>query len=385
MGTTSEKLEYLSNTKGLIKTSIENSGVEVPDTTTFREYPDKIDNILEQFSDELDTIIGGELSPSEPGKTITPTTTEQIAISQGVLAGGDIKVAGDANLTSENIAKDVSIFGVTGSHEGGIILPTLTTPAETSDIRVNKQTIDSNGSIITGTLPEVEIATPSITVSSEGLITAQTSQNAGIVLSGTKSTTQQLATQSSKIVTPSTAQQTAVSSGKYTTGNIYVAGDSNLVADNIKSGVNIFGVTGNLVSRTIGMTYIESSLGTRINYLGRSSSSDFSGFVFSIPNYSWPDGSKLLAYFIQLQVFNSSDATLDSFDGGFILNSVYNDFLGTVTSSRTGMTRFGSGFTLDLENNTLTLAYGPSFTQYLTNISYGKLNQYSWIAVTVEY
>lgn len=244
MGTTSEKLEYLSNTKGLIKTSIENSGVEVSDTTTFREYPDKIDSILGQFSDELDTIIGGELSPSEPGKTITPTTTEQIAISQGVLAGGDIKVAGDVNLISDNIAKDVSIFGVTGTHEGGIILPTLTTPADTSDIRVNKQTIDSNGSIITGTLPEVEIATPSITVSSSGLITASATQSGGIVTAGSKSATQQLPTQGAKTVTPTTTQQTVVSSGRYTTGNIYVAGDSNLIADNIKMGVNIFGVEG---------------------------------------------------------------------------------------------------------------------------------------------
>ena len=382
MGTTSEKLEYLSNTKGLIKTSIENSGVEVPDTTTFREYPDKIDSILGQFSDELDTIIGGDLSPIEPGKTITPTTTEQIAISQGVLAGGDIKVAGDANLTSENIAKDVSIFGVTGTHEGGIILPTLTSPASSSDIRVSKQAIDSNGDIITGNLSEVEAATPSITVSSSGLITASSNQDGGIVIAGTKSATQQLPTQGITTILPSAIKTTAVASGTYTTGDIYVAGDSNLVADNIKSGVNIFGVTGNLVSRTIDMNYVEGSRETRISYLGRGSSNSF---MFSIPDYSWPDGSKLLAYFIQLQVLNSSGAILDSFDGGFILDSVYNDFLGTVTGRKSGITRFGTnGFTIDLENNTLTLVYSPSLAQYLTNISYGKLSQYSWIAVTVE-
>lgn len=87
-------------------------------------------------------------------------------------------------------------------------------------------------------------ATPSITVKPDGLIIASVYQNEGYVLSGTKSAKHPLNTQSGKTVTPSTTQQTAVASGKYTTGNVYVAGDSNLVADNIKNGVSIFGVTG---------------------------------------------------------------------------------------------------------------------------------------------
>ena len=87
-------------------------------------------------------------------------------------------------------------------------------------------------------------ATPNISVSSDGIITASVYQNEGYVLSGTKSASRMLSTQSGKTVTPSTTQQTAVASGKYTTGNVYVAGDSNLVADNIKNGVSIFGVTG---------------------------------------------------------------------------------------------------------------------------------------------
>jgi hypothetical protein len=124
-----------------------------------------------------------------------------------------------------------------------------------------------------------EQATPVISVNStNGLITAT---------AGTKSSTHQLAFQAAKTITPSTASQIAVSSGYYTGGNITVAaipnsyvkpsytkaattympattnltisagtyltgvqtisGDSNLVAGNIKSGVNIFGVTGTYV------------------------------------------------------------------------------------------------------------------------------------------
>lgn len=87
-------------------------------------------------------------------------------------------------------------------------------------------------------------ATPSISVSSSGLITASATQSEGYVSSGTKSATKQLTTQSGGTITPSTGSQLAVSSGRYTLGSIYVSGDSNLVADNIKNGVSIFGVTG---------------------------------------------------------------------------------------------------------------------------------------------
>lgn len=58
----------------------------------------------------------------------------------------------------------------------------------------------------------------------------------------------QLSTQAAQTITPTTYSQTAVASGKYTTGAVTVAGDANLVAGNIKSGVNIFGVAGSLES-----------------------------------------------------------------------------------------------------------------------------------------
>lgn len=59
-----------------------------------------------------------------------------------------------------------------------------------------------------------------------------------------------LTQQSGKTVTPGTSNIVAVESGKYTTGTVYVKGDSNLTADNIKSGTSIFGVTGSYVDST---------------------------------------------------------------------------------------------------------------------------------------
>lgn len=84
----------------------------------------------------------------------------------------------------------------------------------------------------------VEQATPVISINTSGLITAT---------AGNKSATKQLAFQAAKTITPSATSQIAVSSGYYTGGNITVAGDANLVAGNIKSGVSIFGVSGNYV------------------------------------------------------------------------------------------------------------------------------------------
>ena len=95
-----------------------------------------------------------------------------------------------------------------------------------------------------GNSPRVEVATPMIDVSAGGLITATTEQEKGYVSGGTKSATQQLTTQGAKTVTPGTTAQTAVASGRYTTGAVQVAGDANLVPENIAEGVSIFGVAG---------------------------------------------------------------------------------------------------------------------------------------------
>lgn len=158
----------------------------------------------------------------------------------------------------------------------GTQFPELTNPGTANDLLAGKQLIDQYGNPLTGTIPtktgsNISVsgptiivpsgyygsqvsksvatatqATPTISVNSSGLITASSTQSAGYVTAGTKNATRQLTTQAGKTITPGTSQQTAVASGRYTTGTVYVAGDSDLKAENIKKGINIFGVTGAL-------------------------------------------------------------------------------------------------------------------------------------------
>lgn len=135
----------------------------------------------------------------------------------------------------------------------GVELPTLTNEGSASDLLSGKQLISSEGEVVTGTIATktssnltasgatvtvpagyyasqatksvstATQATPSISVSSSGLITASATQTAGYVSAGTKSGTKQLTTQAAKTITPTKSSQTAVASGRYTTGAVTVA------------------------------------------------------------------------------------------------------------------------------------------------------------------
>lgn len=129
--------------------------------------------------------------------------------------------------------------------QNGIDLSGVT--AEASDVLTPKVFVNSEGETIVGSIPTktssdittsankvsipagyyanntsksistVTQATPSITVSSSGLITAKATQSAGYVASGTKSGTKQLTTQGAKTYTPGSSDQT-IPAGTYLTG-----------------------------------------------------------------------------------------------------------------------------------------------------------------------
>lgn len=155
-------------------------------------------------------------------------------------------------VTPETLGKGVTALDakgdlITGLHECKETEPKLqskTVTPTTSLQTVNPDSgYDGLSKVTVNAMPTATQATPSITVSSAGLITAKATQSAGYVSSGTKQATKQLTAQAAQTITPSTSDKT-IASGRYLTGTQTIKGDANLVAGNIKKGVSIFGVAG---------------------------------------------------------------------------------------------------------------------------------------------
>lgn len=123
--------------------------------------------------------------------TYTPGTSDQ-SIASGQYLNGTQTIKGDSNLTAANIKSGVKIFNVTGSYAGS------------SSGGLSKATVNAISSTYIGS---------------------------------------DVTKKSAATYIPKTTDQ-SIASGQYLSGTQTIKGDANLVAGNIKSGVNIFGVTG---------------------------------------------------------------------------------------------------------------------------------------------
>lgn len=218
-----------------------------PSTTVQNVTPDEGFDGLDKV-----TVEGATLQE----KTVTPTTSSQIIVPDSGVYGLNKVTVGAAALQEKSVTPSTSQQIITpdsGNYGLSKVTVSAAPPSGTdtsdataaaADIRSGKTAYGSSGKL-TGTMGTVSVPTPSITVSSSGLITASNSQSAGYTAGGSQSATSQLTTKSAQTYTPTTYSQT-ISSGRYLTGTQTISGDSNLVASNIKSGVSIFGVSGSL-------------------------------------------------------------------------------------------------------------------------------------------
>ena len=148
--------------------------------------------------------VGSTITNSEI--TVTPTESQQtITTPSGYTGIGTVTVNA---IPSDYVG---SVIAQRGDSDVTITGSTINVPRGYYD------------DAVTVTVASVAKATPAITVNSSGLISATVTQGTGYVSGGTTTTTSQLTVQAGKTVTPTAAAQTAVASGRYTTGTITVA------------------------------------------------------------------------------------------------------------------------------------------------------------------
>ena len=191
-----------------------------PSENTQTVNPDSSYDALSSVTVEAisNTYIGSSVT-KKSAATYTPGTSNQ-SIASGQYLSGAQTIKGDSNLIASNIKKGVTIFNVTGSYNEATGGPTLQSKAVS---------------------PSESTQTVSPDSGYDGLskVTVNAISSTYIGSDVTK--------KSAATYIPKTTDQ-SIASGQYMSGTQTIKGDANLVARNIKSGVNIFGVTGTYAS-----------------------------------------------------------------------------------------------------------------------------------------
>ena len=207
-------------------------------------------------------------------------------------------------------------------------------------------------SSLSGTSASVSTGTNTLTLTKTGVSTTPT-VTAGYVASATSSTatvtlTASVTTKAAATITPGTTNQT-IASGTYLTGTQTISGDADLVAGNIKSGVQIFGVTGTYTGSGggIGTLLATLSLGT-----------------ISTTNTQATDTG-----FIWL----TASSTVGTKNGGTIATAKWNSKISSsgVTTTRAGTTAYGIyPNSISISSGTATI---PLYQRY-NSTSTGTIN-----------
>ena len=157
--------------------------------------------------------------------------------ASGVKITGSIptKTAADMTASGATVTAPAGYYAAATSKT--IASGTATTPA-TSINAVPVLSINASTGVITGTVSASQNVTPTV---SAGYVSAGTAGT--ISVSG--SDTLALTVQAAQTITPGTTAQT-IAAGQYLTGAQTIAGDANLIGQNIKAGVSIFNVDGEL-------------------------------------------------------------------------------------------------------------------------------------------
>ncbi len=176
-------------------------------------------------------------------------TSDATISSGGAMLSGNTAYGADGTKYSGTIATktgtDISASGDTVTVPAGYYASQQTKAVSAGSATAAATISGTSASVSTGTntitLSKTVSNTPQVTA---GYIGSGTAGNSSVSL------TASVTTKAAATITPGTSDQT-IASGTYLTGAQTIAGDADLVASNIKSGVTIFGVAGSLTSATV--------------------------------------------------------------------------------------------------------------------------------------
>lgn len=184
--------------------------------------------------------------PKSGGGTATFMDTSDATLDGGgKMLSGVTAYAGGTKYTGTITSKSSSDLTASGA--------TVTAPAGYYASAASKAVASGTATApatISATSASVNTGTNTLTLSKTVSVTP--SVTAGYVSSGTAgsssvSLTASVTTKAAATITPGTSDQ-EIAAGTYLTGKQTISGDADLVAANIKQGVQIFGVTGTLSS-----------------------------------------------------------------------------------------------------------------------------------------
>lgn len=213
-------------------------------------------------------------SPTIQSLSITPSTSQQTFNASGVDGYKPVTVAAMSTMTLPTSATSSATSGYTSKATIGrstaaqyINIP----PGYNSAGAYYVISATPNGKVtaptsISGTAASVSTGTNTLTLTKTVSVTPNVT-TAGYISSGTAGNssvtlTASVTTKAAATITPTTTNQT-IAAGTYLTGTQTIAGDADLVASNIISTANIFGVQGSVVVQSYytGSSAPASSLG----------------------------------------------------------------------------------------------------------------------------
>ena len=150
-----------------------------------------------------------------------------------------ITIRGDYDLIPDNIKEGVNLFGVVGTHRGGVDTSDATA---SSYVILEGYTAYVDGNKVVGSIPiasQAAVENNVVTIP-YGMVKSEYTISVGTMVPATT-------------YIPGTADQT-IDKDIYTTGVQTIKGDVNLIADNIRKGVEIFGISGKFAGDIIKTT-----------------------------------------------------------------------------------------------------------------------------------